>query len=345
MKKSELTPLHHACIEGDISMVHLLIRYGANVTILNSKLVSPLHIAACYDNSEIVQELLNAGAVEIINTSQNEGETPLWLATLHNHLEIVKILLENGAHVDGNPSLLKNKRPNVQTPLCMAHAMYNADVAKLLLEWGADYKSINLYSIMNDFIHRGDISAVKFILEKAPDLQAKAFISAATYGKLEIVKYFLDLGVPVDGDGRHTPLWFACNNKHSEVAKELIKRGANVNAREIGRLECPLSFATSSGDLSIVECMVSKGAHIDILDSIVFKTTNEMTYLGKAHISLIAIEREYYSLAKYFLARSSIDWVYTSICEVKLLPFSNRHTIMKQYNRYKFWQIREETKT
>jgi hypothetical protein len=51
---------------------------------------------------------------------------------------------------------------------------------------------------------------------------------AAYYGKLEFVKYLLDMGADINTEGG-MPLTNAIMNNHLDVAKYLIKRAADIN--------------------------------------------------------------------------------------------------------------------
>jgi ankyrin repeat protein len=76
------TPLTSACLHNDVKMVRALVRCGANVNMLN-----------------------------------DDGCTPLAMATLVGHLEIATILMEDGAEVDG---ILEGEDPYVGLSPLMA---------------------------------------------------------------------------------------------------------------------------------------------------------------------------------------------------------------------------------
>jgi ankyrin repeat protein len=59
---------------------------------------SPLNIACLEGHKEIVQLLLENDAD--VNSINKDGETPLHLASVVGHTEIVKLLLKNGAAVN-----------------------------------------------------------------------------------------------------------------------------------------------------------------------------------------------------------------------------------------------------
>ena len=93
---------------------------------------------------------------------------------------------------------------------------------------------------------------------------------AAIEGHLEIVRMLLDWGVPVDclepGTGPRTPLSNAVWGGHIDVARELIKRGADVNSgfRPPQAFDTPIFLAAKRGDKPMVELLLEAGARVDI---------------------------------------------------------------------------------
>ena len=87
------TPLMLGAYRGLIPVVQVLISHGADV---NKDLQTK-------DNKEFVYEP-SPGFVPGVNAIKPEafiqpGSTPLYLATLKNHLDMVKLLVKHGAHV------------------------------------------------------------------------------------------------------------------------------------------------------------------------------------------------------------------------------------------------------
>ncbi|XP_076578529.1 myotrophin [Chaetodon auriga] len=55
----------------------------------------PLHLAADFGHTEVVEYLISRGAN--VNASDKHGLTPLMFACFENHVSCVKVLLEKGA--------------------------------------------------------------------------------------------------------------------------------------------------------------------------------------------------------------------------------------------------------
>ena len=64
----------------------------------NDEELTPLHRAVKYDQVELVELLLAAGAE--VNTADGNGETPLHTATWKGYAGIASLLLAAGAEVD-----------------------------------------------------------------------------------------------------------------------------------------------------------------------------------------------------------------------------------------------------
>jgi ankyrin repeat protein len=87
---------------------------------------------------------------------------------------------------------------------------------------------------------------------------------------LEIIKILLDAGADVNEKTvkyGSTPLLLAANNGHLSIVRELIRRGANVNALSKSGLTA-IVYAAGNGHLDIVKELIAAGA---IVDDEVFK--------------------------------------------------------------------------
>lgn len=132
------TPLVNAIKENNLALVIELIKQGANIEKANKGGFRPLHIAA-RDNYPEIAKFLCKNNIQIDATCQNSEVTALHLAAWRGNLDIVKLLLENGADINK-----KNKDGN--TALFMT-ALKNcpeiAKIAKFLVNNQADYNIRN----------------------------------------------------------------------------------------------------------------------------------------------------------------------------------------------------------
>ncbi|MDH4272687.1 MAG: ankyrin repeat domain-containing protein, partial [Candidatus Aminicenantes bacterium] len=149
-------------------------------------------------------------------------------------LEKVKTLLQS--HNDW----LNSTDQNEKTPLHLALESGHADIARYLIEQSAD---INLKD-----------------KDKASPLHNAAYL-----GNLEIVDLLLKKGAASLNEGNfrgQTPLHFACERGHPEVATCLLDAGADIEARDmIGRT--PLMVTAMSRNMEVVSVLMKRGVDIN----------------------------------------------------------------------------------
>jgi ankyrin repeat protein len=219
------TLLEVAVWRGDARMVQLLVENGHFLDSGNRDIVltdpsfpthNPLIIALHSGFFYIAETLIAYNAPITLCTV--EDLTPLCMACVHDNADIVTMLLDRGANVDGEmvsgeyvPAGVPNdKYHGLQPPLVVAVYHNNRRVINTLLARGAN---VNVTSRLGhtplfEACARGDIDVVRLLLSYHPDIEA-ASRRAGTYG--------------------FTPLARAITNDHAEVARLLIDAGANTN--------------------------------------------------------------------------------------------------------------------
>ncbi|KAL6254433.1 hypothetical protein P5V15_014482 [Pogonomyrmex californicus] len=88
------TPLREAVKHGNLDMVKCIIHLGADISLIDNIGRTILHDAALIGNAEIVEYIVKNNLIDV-NHKDFFGITPVMIA--HNH-DVVKILIENGAH-------------------------------------------------------------------------------------------------------------------------------------------------------------------------------------------------------------------------------------------------------
>lgn len=117
-------------------------------------------------------------------------------------------------------------------------------------------------------VRRGDLVAVKALIEAHPDLtdyRNKDLVTllhvAAAAGKNEIAELLLDSRADVNAknDKGKTPMLEAVSNGHAEMVALLLSRGANLNVTDVDG-ETALYAAATKGNRGIALLLLDKGA-------------------------------------------------------------------------------------
>ena len=249
-----MTALHWATYHDDVDSVKLLLAAGADAKAASRYGVTPLSVACTNGNTAVVELLLDAGADA--NSTLPGGETVLMTASRTGRLGPVNSLLAHGAGVNA-------RERKGQTALMWAAAEGHVGVVDALLKAGADFR-ISLPSGFTPlfFAVREGRSAVVFRLLEAgckvndvmrPERNGKSaspLILAIENGHFELAAALLKAGAdpndqpagyaalhavtwvrkPIRGDGDPPPIGSG-NLSSLEIARELVKHGADINVR------------------------------------------------------------------------------------------------------------------
>ena len=174
-------------------------------------------------------------------TTNEVGETPLFVACKYGHSEIVRMLIEKGADVT-----ITNTHG--ESPIFIASCRGFADIVEILLE--LSNPDVNLEKLLNGatplFVacQNGHCDVVKLLLEKG-----KAYVDKPR--KTEIGE---------------TPLYIACYRWHVDIVKILIEHGANANFKTAVGDDTPLFLACALGRADLVSILLYSGhANTDLL--------------------------------------------------------------------------------
>lgn len=121
------TALHLATVRGNFDVVQLLLEVeGCDVNIANKQGVTPLQYSIVKQHDAITVMLLENNRTVEVNVRDNDGSTPLHFSVSADNLDLVKLLLDKGAHAD-----ISNN--NLVTSLHIAVLKRLEDVIKLML--------------------------------------------------------------------------------------------------------------------------------------------------------------------------------------------------------------------
>jgi ankyrin repeat protein len=258
-------PIHDAIIAGDLAGVKAMV--ADNPDQINAKASdnnTPLHLAAINGHTEIVKFLISRGVD--VNIGDNENSPPIVNAALSNHTDIVKLMLDNGASVT-------QADDNQMTPLHFACMGGDPEIVRMLIDKGADANALNHNGLtpMIYAAYRGKLEAIKVLIEHGADPYIVAsdgitnLHGAANFGSVEVCKFFIDLGIDVnvtDNQAR-TPLFDATSRGRIEVTEYLLGMGADANAID-SNLNVPMHDAAYGGDVDVIDMLVKAGANVNV---------------------------------------------------------------------------------
>lgn len=194
---------------------------------------SPLHIAAKQGYLDIVQCLVENGA--ILDDKNEEEETPLHLAAKHGRTNIVRELIKT------DTTIVNDEDENSNTALHLAAQCGHHKVVKLLLDLGAD------------------VSARNYNAWTPLDL-------AASKGWTKTCSVLLEEDAPVDpiDKNKTTPLHLASSFGHSKVVKLLLEWDADVTLRDDNGRNC-LGRAIENHHVNVAEVIINSSVWKDAL--------------------------------------------------------------------------------
>ncbi len=227
-----------------------VIQDGADTDAADGTGRTVVHYAAVNGRKEAVRLVLDQGA-RVDFADAHGGRTPLHYAAEHGHADVAELLLARGAAVN----VIDSKGPS---PVCMALDSLDEDVAKPLLESGADPR-IGTTERGNTALYEaaalGYDDLVQRMLAKGAELDAGKNGWTRWHGVVpggkEVLKALIACGADADATDKegNTPLHETALQKRdlcstmdgwpwrigrTEVAKALLGKGADVDA---GNLE------------------------------------------------------------------------------------------------------------
>uniref|UniRef100_A0A668AHD3 BCL3 transcription coactivator n=1 Tax=Myripristis murdjan TaxID=586833 RepID=A0A668AHD3_9TELE len=166
------TPLHLAVITRQADMVEALLRAGADSAALDRNGQTALHLCCEYDQQDCLSVILFLSPPSACLEIRNyEGLSPLHLAVQRGHKDLARTLLEAGADI--NAMDIKSG----QSPLMHAVESNNADMVHFLIESGCDVNSQSYSG--NTALHsacgRGQVETVRLLLKSGADSSLKNY--------------------------------------------------------------------------------------------------------------------------------------------------------------------------
>ena len=254
--------LHHACLEGDESIVKGLIADGCNVNSVGAGGCTPLMAAARYGHEKVALVFLRVGANLDVHVKDNVGKTALHWACDKGLAELVRALIDRGSRVNEQDRY-------TCTPVMLAVQSGSMAIVMHLLRAGARCHKFTKDQ-MNDLLHmactEGHVLVVENLITDGCDVNCVGasgyppLIIAARYGHEGAALVLLRAGANVhvkDNDGQ-TALHWACERGKGRLVQVLIDRGAGVNEQD--RFARTPLMLTGVSNTTVSMCLLRAGA-------------------------------------------------------------------------------------
>lgn len=264
-----MTPLLTAASEGKLDILKYLIANKADLSAVNDRRSTALHLAAFGGHPKVAEYLLTLDVD--INAKNAGGFTPLIFAAYRAHPDIVKILIDKGAE--------KSHTDNTWggTAIHWAANRGNRETLAMLMSGGYDLKMLSVADSsrpLNWAANAGNVETLEYLLDNGVDPNSampngwSALHNASAKGSLDAVKVLVEHGADVhtaDEEG-NTVFGVAVATEHFDIAGYFIDHGVDINRRDNDNMT-PLHWASLRGNMDLARLLLEKGAELNIFDN------------------------------------------------------------------------------
>lgn len=233
------------------------------------------------ESNGVATETIDTEGISEEITSLDSDCRPLLEAIRTSDINKVRALLETTDVncIDPNPGYnIDQSHGNywryqkAKSPLFAVARTGNLEIAKLLVEKGADVK-LNVRGDGTALItaaEYGHIELVKYFSSKGADInrkfpnQGNALIAASGNGHLEVMKYLISEGADINhySPNQGNALIAAAHSDNTDAVKYLVEKGMDINFISPNQGNA-LIVAANNGQLETVKFLLSKGAKIN----------------------------------------------------------------------------------
>ncbi|XP_033631150.1 transient receptor potential cation channel subfamily A member 1-like [Asterias rubens] len=236
-----ITPLHMVALNGNVEALRLLITYGAKIDVKDINNISPIMLSVSSGHLDMTETILKTASSQDLSTNDiledtdNEGNSLLHAAAKNGHAKLVEFLLRNGASVD----VQKNSG---QTPLHLAAVMGFVDMAAMMIEYEAT-------------------------IEYQDDELMTPLHKASMFNRLPMVKLLLENGAKINAVGKDgfTPLLLACWKGHADVVRELVAQKADITIKD-HQLKTCLHWCVEMGHCELVDIIIESETGSELME-------------------------------------------------------------------------------
>ena len=220
-------------------------------------------------------------------------DAALYEAVLAGDVETIQQLIDRGANVHARDD-------QGWTVLHKAAIACDPDVVQLLLEKGADVNAMTQYR-----------STPLFLACIVDDKSSRR-------DTIQLLLSRPDIDVKLGNDIGHTPLNRTILQGHTGLAQQLVKKGADVNAKDICG-QTALHYAVRAGSFEIVQTLLSLRSVLDGIDTLTKEAGG-----GRSPLHMAVAERKTV-IARYLIYKGANPYVKTGVA---YSLYKKPHTIL-----------------
>ncbi|GMH43254.1 LOW QUALITY PROTEIN: hypothetical protein BSKO_11176 [Bryopsis sp. KO-2023] len=272
LKKLNTTPLMVASEFGDVASIEALAKGGADLGSTTIDGRNALFIAAQSGHKDVVSAILDAGygVNEASLVPGGAATTPFGAAILNKHWDVIEEFVRRG--VDVNSEMANGIRP-----LWYAAKIGFRDLVDLLIERnaqvegpGSDVDGVEPIMVA---AYWGHASVIRSLVRAGGDVESSVdgwtCLGVAVHrGHFDVVNELLihNANVDVNVFGGNTPLMIAARRGDARILKSLLKGGAEVELKnDVGTTA--LHFSVEAGEsTNCVRLLLEFRAEVDALD-------------------------------------------------------------------------------
>ncbi|XP_067653128.1 serine/threonine-protein phosphatase 6 regulatory ankyrin repeat subunit A-like [Haliotis asinina] len=299
----EMTPVMLAASHGKSEVFDMLIKKGADLSVIDKNGDNILHWACRGGNVKIVNYILMQNIVDI-NSKGYKEKTPVMLAASHGKSEVFDMMMKKGADLSvidkngdnilhwacrgGNVKIvnyiliqntldINSKGYEDKTPVMLAASHGKNEVFNILMKKGADLSVTDDdgHNILHCACRGGNVNIVSYILiQSSLDINSKCHdemtpvMHAASLGKNEVFDILVKNGANLsdtDVDGS-TILCLACRGGNVEIVNYILMQNiVDINRKNIDG-KTPVVCAAHDGNREVFDILVKKGVNLSVTD-------------------------------------------------------------------------------
>ncbi|XP_064650323.1 serine/threonine-protein phosphatase 6 regulatory ankyrin repeat subunit A-like [Lineus longissimus] len=268
INQAKMTSLHIVCLLGQMeNLEHYLSDEPAQFELLDGEGKTPLHIVTSQGYTEMAIKIVEAGAD--VNAKDNDEISCLHFAFRGHHLDIVNLLLDNGAYAD-----IKSKNG---TPLDLACEEGDVEIVEKMLRLTKERSENGLpRELLKPALERscsnGHVNVLRLLLKHGAvieDADAVGLVFAAAEGGHTNMLHALSshgVKINVKDNNGNTPFHKACWSSDEAFLNKLKQFEVDVDAKNTDG-QAVLHLASQHGQAQSVTALLKLGAKVDVQDN------------------------------------------------------------------------------